>query len=427
MNNLFEPPLAPPVSGFSVTRWHVLLTSALALAAAGLCFLPDFPFHRGMLTVCLVSAILHFAMFFVFDRARGLVWNAANIVNILLLGFVIHFSGGILSPFTIFLLFIFVSGAAYGINYPLTVGLSIAVFVVVVGGEALGLLTPMSITPQAVYACRPMTVLILLTNAAHLYTAGNIYRVTVRQLRVDLEGELLLRDKALRRIAELDAPSQIGLLVSKIAHDMRGPIGAVTGFVTLFNGRPDNDHETAEDCRVMLAELHRLAGMIDRMIAYVKPGESPVEPVDVVELLETVLTVIHFHPAARRVRFVRDYQPGVRPRVLADKEQLQRVFFNLVKNSLEALEGNGGRVAVGVREQEGRATIRVEDEGPGFADGVIEGLNRGPMSTKKGGGGMGLAISREIIEEFSGRMLLGRSTLGGAEILIELPTAPRTR
>lgn len=423
---LFDTPVPATPAGFSVTRWHVLLTAGLALAAAALTRLPTFPFDRGgMLAVCAASTVMHFALFAFFDKVHGAVWNGANLFNILLLGFVIHFSGGILSPFTIFLLFIFVSGAAYGINYPLTVGLSIATFVVVVGGEALGFLAPLEITPAAVYACKPMTILIIMTNAAHLYTAGNIYRVTVKLLRGELEAELQRRESALRRIAALEAPSQIGQLVSKIAHDMRGPIGAVNGFVGLFARKNADDPDISQDCRVMAAELNRLAGMIDRMIAYVKPGEASTELIDVVELLETVLAVIHFHPAAKRARFVRDYPQGVRPLVSASKENLQRVFFNLVKNSLEALETQrGGRVAISVREQNGRAFIRVEDEGPGFADGLIENLNKGPASTKKDGGGMGLAISREIVEDFGGRMLLGRSILGGAEILIDLPSAP---
>lgn len=426
MTGLFDTPVPSTPAGFSVRRWHVLLTCGLALAGAALTRLPSFPFDRGgMAAVCLFSAAMHFALFLFFDRAHGGAWNAANLLNIALLGFVIHFTGGILSPFTIFLLFIFVSGAAYGIHYPTTVALSITVFVLVVGGEALGLLEPLAIQPAAVYACRPMTLLIIATNAAHLYTAGNIYRTTVNLLRGELEAELQRREIALRRIAELEAPSQIGQLVSKIAHDMRGPIGAVNGFVSLFARKNAGDPELSQDCRVMAAELNRLEGMINRMIAYVKPGDAASELIDVVELLETVLAVIHFHPAAKRARFVRDYPQGVRPLVSASKENLQRVFFNLVKNSLEALEGQrGGRIAVSVREQNGRALIRVEDEGPGFADGLIDGLNKGPVSTKKDGGGMGLAISREIVEDFGGRILLGRSILGGAEILIDLPSAP---
>ena len=413
-------------TGFSVTRWHVLLTGLLAFAAALVCLVPGFPFHPGMMAVCLASAAMHLVLFALFPRVPPWAWNAANTVNLALLGFALHFSGGILSPFTIFLLFIFVSGAGYGVSYPLSVTTAVAVFVLVAGGEAFGMLTPLPIRPADVYACRPLTWLIIATIAAHLYTAGNIYRVTVKRLRVELEKELEARDSALRRIGELEAPSQIGFLVARIAHDMRGPIGAVKGFVTMISEEETLDERSREDCALVRGELDRLAGMIDRMISYVKPGDAPLDAIDVVELLETVLSVISFHPSSKKARLERGFDPGDRIVVLASKDQLQRVFFNLVKNALEALDETGGkgrRVVVSAKTEQGRALVVVEDEGPGFADGLIDVLARGPASTKKAGGGMGLAICREIVEASDGVLRLGRSRLGGAEIVVDLPLA----
>ena len=100
-----------------------------------------------------------------------------------------------------------------------------------------------------------------------------------------------------------------------------------------------------------------------------------------------------------------DIPEGI-PRVVADARALNQVFLNLLKNAVEALEGSGGTVRVRMRRGEGRVTIEVEDDGPGIDPALRDRLFE-PFVTSKPAGrgtGLGLPISRRIVQEFGGSL-----------------------
>jgi signal transduction histidine kinase len=111
------------------------------------------------------------------------------------------------------------------------------------------------------------------------------------------------------------------------------------------------------------------------------------------------------------------------PEVLADRVQLQQVFMNLMLNAIEAMKDSGGELTVkSQREQDGQPLFSVSDTGPGLPTENIDQIFSAFFTTKVQGSGMGLAISRSIVESHDGRLWATSNNARGATFYFTLPT-----
>ena len=109
-------------------------------------------------------------------------------------------------------------------------------------------------------------------------------------------------------------------------------------------------------------------------------------------------------------------------RIVARKNQIIRVFVNLISNAVQAVDVQDGKVIISVNKKEQIYTIAIEDNGPGVMEGSVNKLFKPNFTTKSGGTGLGLAICRSIIEQSRGKISYKRSkSLGGAAFIIEIP------
>jgi two-component system NtrC family sensor kinase len=133
--------------------------------------------------------------------------------------------------------------------------------------------------------------------------------------------------------------------------------------------------------------------------------------------------LLPYHQAALDgITIGRDLAPRL-PDVEADPEQMRRVLLNVINNGLESMEGRGGCLTVSTRgpDTEGQVTIAVEDQGSGIED--VDRVFEPYYTTKVKGTGLGLLISRQIVEEHGGTLLV-RSQVGtGTRVEVRLPTA----
>ena len=110
--------------------------------------------------------------------------------------------------------------------------------------------------------------------------------------------------------------------------------------------------------------------------------------------------------------------------VSVDPIQIQQVFINLIRNAAEAVEGlPGGEIKVSSRIRDGLAEILVDDSGPGIAPDMMGRLFDSFVSSKPGGMGVGLSISRTIVEAHGGKLTLEKREAGGASFCVALPLA----
>jgi signal transduction histidine kinase len=184
--------------------------------------------------------------------------------------------------------------------------------------------------------------------------------------------------------------------------------------------------------------VHRLDRTVRDLLTFARPGKPDVGPCELHQVLDWVLLLLAEDPEAKRVRVVRSYLPGL-PRVNADAKQLGQVFLNLVLNAIQAMP-HGGQISLrtGLREAEGgegegarghgdMVEVVVADTGPGIPPHLLDEIFKPFITTKHRGTGLGLAVSRRIVEDHGGRIAAESQPGHGATFRVCLPVRPLTR
>jgi two-component system sensor kinase FixL len=216
-----------------------------------------------------------------------------------------------------------------------------------------------------------------------------------------------------------------------LAHEINQPLGAIlrnAEAAALFMQAPDPDlAEVSAILEDIRKDDQRAGAIIDRMRTMLRRGEIEMIPLEVGQILRDAAALLRPDAAARQVRLVLDIPDGIPP-VLGDRVQLQQVLLNLILNALDALEGGGGEdrtVSMAAhRERDQFIEISVADTGRGIAPEQIDRIFEPFFSTKSRGLGMGLSISRTVIEAHGGRLWAENNADGGARLRMTLPLAP---
>jgi signal transduction histidine kinase len=233
-------------------------------------------------------------------------------------------------------------------------------------------------------------------------------------------------------LAHINRVSMLGELAASLSHELKQPIAAVMMNAEaclrwLKRDQPDID----EACTVVVniaRDADRAVAIINRLRSFYKQA-APVERelVDVNEVIREMLVLLRSE-ANRHAIPMRADLAGEVPKVLADRVQLQQVFLNLMLNGIEAMKETGGEltIASGLR-QPGEVLIAVNDTGVGLPPGETDHIFDAFFTTKPQGSGMGLAISRSIVESHGGRLWATSNSGRGATFLFTLPTAAEER
>jgi signal transduction histidine kinase/CheY-like chemotaxis protein len=236
-------------------------------------------------------------------------------------------------------------------------------------------------------------------------------RERLRQLETDL--------------ARLNRVSMMGELAASLAHEIKQPIAvavihAQTCSQWLRRDAPDVT-EALEAASAMVAAAKRAGGIIDRVSSLYRRGTPERELVDLNEIVRE-MSVLLGDPANRNAVSIRiDLDPEL-PTTTADRIQLQQVLMNLMLNGIEAMQDTGGELIVASRRTEGdRPLISVSDTGTGLSIDEAERIFEAFFTTKPQGTGMGLSISRRIIESHGGRLWASPNTGRGATFQFTLP------
>jgi two-component system sensor kinase FixL len=228
-----------------------------------------------------------------------------------------------------------------------------------------------------------------------------------------------------------------GALSGAVAHELNQPLSAMmsnarAGLQFIAKGAADG-----QEIKDILADIEsdgRRAGEVIRHLrSLLRRGEAQFETVDLDVIIGQVLRLIHSDLVSHNIKVAHEPAAGV-PSISADPVQLQQVILNLVGNACDALKGVNPRdrrisIGVGLRGP-GRVRISVADNGCGFADDNPEHLFKPFVTTKRSGLGLGLSISRSIIDAHGGRIWAENNRDEGATFHVDLgdaATAERDR
>lgn len=244
-------------------------------------------------------------------------------------------------------------------------------------------------------------------------------------LRMEAERSLAATRAELTRVARFTA---MGELVASIAHEINQPLAAVITNTQAARRWLSHDEPNLVEVAAALQRVNRdasLAGeVISRIRGFLRAGELRRVPVDLPRMLDELLQMLQMVLTEAGVQ-VSVHIPQPPPRLIADAVQLQQVLLNLIINAVDAMREQSGRARVlqiaVAADPAGGTTFAVRDSGPGISPESEGRMFEAFYSTKPDGLGMGLAISRGIVENHGGRLWLARDDGPGACFRFTIP------
>jgi len=228
---------------------------------------------------------------------------------------------------------------------------------------------------------------------------------------------------AQQRVLHSERLATIGTMASSISHDLRHPLTAVLAnaeFLAEPGLSPKQREELYLEIRVA---VHRLTDLIDSLLELSRPAGA-------LNLAETVIE----NPVSRAVELIRAHPEFQKVSVtiaskgvhdaLCDSKKMERVFYNLLLNSCQSVQSQGGQVTVSVENGHGHLQIRVIDDGPGLDESIRDRVFHPFVSHgKENGTGLGLTIAQKIVQDHSGELQVEQSVPGCTVMRITLPGA----
>lgn len=254
-----------------------------------------------------------------------------------------------------------------------------------------------------------------------IYFTGFIRDLTERE-----ESQAML-DQARSELARLARLNELGEMASTLAHELNQPLSAIANYVQGCRRMLDKvDEEHANRMRGALDETAKQAlragDIIRHLREFVTRGETDKGPEDMNHLVEEAGALALVGSRERGIKSVFDFGAGS-SMVVADHVQIQQVLINLMRNAVEAMRDSPKKELV-VRTRRVSPDwlrVEVEDTGPGIADEIAPVLFQPFVTTKPSGMGIGLSISRRIIESHGGELTVTRNAAGGATFAFSLP------
>lgn len=228
-------------------------------------------------------------------------------------------------------------------------------------------------------------------------------------------------------LAHVARVTTMGELAASIAHEVNQPLGAIVGnadvCLSWLREKEVDLKLVAEALEDIAGDGHRASQIISRIRSLVKKHVPEKSPQNVSDIAREVVGLVG-HEAQRKQVTIDSQLDESLPAVEADRVQLQQVLLNLVMNAIEAMhetDANQRQLTVRTLVLDGRVLAAVSDRGMGIEPAKAEQLFKPFHTTKAGGMGMGLAISRSIIESFGGKLWAEPNDGGGAIFSFTLP------
>jgi PAS domain S-box-containing protein len=274
----------------------------------------------------------------------------------------------------------------------------------------------------AMYYCEPRSPRPAETHALEMAT--HLAGIAIERRLARAERERLRQAQA--DLAHINRVTTLGELTASLAHEIKQPISAaITDAKTCLRWLRRGEPDVAEACEAasrIVKDVTRAADTINSISLLFKKDALQREFLDVNELIREMIVLLR-NEATRYSLSIRTELAKDLPRVMADRVQLQQVFMNLMLNGIDAMKETrgGGELTIKSEPDDGQLLISVTDTGVGLPPEQAEQVFRAFFTTKDNGTGMGLPITRSIIESHGGRLWVNDTRGRGATFQFTLP------
>ncbi|MSP63050.1 MAG: PAS domain-containing protein [Myxococcales bacterium] len=257
-----------------------------------------------------------------------------------------------------------------------------------------------------------VSALLLVDDQEH--PAGSLWRLQdlTERRRGDAE-----RKRLRAKLLQSERLSALGEMAARIAHEVRNPLVSIGAAARVVEEELPPSSPVLEEVRAIGREVRRLDGIVSDFLRFARPRQIVRAPVDLGALVRETVALVGARGAG--VRLIAPVGSG-ETITRGDADSLRQVLWNVLLNAVEA-SPPGGEVECAVRALRGRVVVSVADQGAGIPDAIRRRVFDPFFSTKARGTGLGLAVSRQIVDEHGGRLRLLNRQGGGTRVVIELP------
>ena len=259
-----------------------------------------------------------------------------------------------------------------------------------------------------------------------------IYRSRRREMAVVEEANRTLEDRVQQRTQELqDAQDQlvrseklaaIGQLAGGVAHDLRNPLGAIKNAVYYLKKRlsasdvAESNPRIGQFLQIADEEVEHSNAIISDLMSFARVGIPSLSATNLEEVVGNVLSTMEIR---ENVHVVKQFDPDL-PEMMADPEQLYRVFINLANNAHDAM-ADGGQLTITAISVDGYAEVEFQDSGGGISEENIKKIFEPLFTTKTKGTGLGLATCQQIVAKHGGTIQVESTPGEGSTFTVRLP------
>lgn len=263
------------------------------------------------------------------------------------------------------------------------------------------------------------------------WAAGSLVRLLRRvgdelaQVNAQLEERIGERSRQLQesqaQVLHQEKMAAFGLLAAGIAHEVGNPLTAVSTIVQMLERRDLDDH-TRERLGLVTTQLTRIQAILRELVTFSRPVSDTRGRVSLREIVDEALGIAKYYKGVKG-REVRSDVPADLPPLVGVRDQLVQVFFNLVLNAIDAT-GKGGKVVITASCDAGKLIATVTDDGHGIDPAHRERLFRPYFTTKKHGTGLGLFVTRKLVDAHGGTVACESEPGAGTTFRLVFTAAP---
>jgi hypothetical protein len=222
------------------------------------------------------------------------------------------------------------------------------------------------------------------------------------------------------RLVRTERLAAIGNMAAHVAHEIRNPLVTIGGFARSILRGTEPASLCGQHARIIVDEVVRLEKILANVMNFTKPAPPHRTDVSVDQILDETCRMLADAFKSKNVELHKEFHLGGE-KTLLDAGQMKQVFLNLIQNAVDSIEGNGGRITIRTWAEDNSVRIDVSDTGAGMTAEVQANIFLPFFTTKPDGTGLGLAVSRKIVEDHGGDIQV-QSTLGaGSTFSILLP------
>jgi len=249
----------------------------------------------------------------------------------------------------------------------------------------------------------------------HLLDAVGDKTRELQRWNAELDAKVAERTRELEQtqqhLVRSEKLATVGQLTASIAHEVNNPIAVIQGNLDLVRELLDDSAraKVAPELKLVDAQIERMRLIVTQLLQFARPAEFAgyVASVDVSGLLDESLVLVQHLLAKTHIEVRRDFRAtGAEGTVAINRQELQQVFVNLLVNAVHAMP-EGGRLELATRARDGDVLCEVADTGPGLPPELLAQLFQPFTTRKKDGTGLGLWISRGIVERYGGDIRAG--------------------